>query len=76
MLEEVEKQKNKALKNKSSILGDLNFFIADRGKSGIVKDLRELSRIKQDEQGLLAFYKAKGMRPSLNMKREETSISS
>ena len=73
MHEEIEKQKNRALKNKSSMLGDLNFFIADRGKSGIVKDLRELSRIKQDEQGLLAFFKAKGMRPSLSLKREETS---
>lgn len=76
LMEEVEKRKALVMKNRQNVLGDLNFFAGEGNKSGILTNLNELHRIKQDEQGLLEFYKAKGMRPSLFLKKGENNSSS
>ena len=53
-----------ALKKKYNVLGDVNFFANphQENKLGIIKNLNELNLKKQEDQGLLEFYKAKGMR--------------
>lgn len=59
--------KELAQKRNYSALGDLSFF-GSAASTGILRSLNELGRVKQDQQGLLEFYKAKGMhakRPTL-----------
>lgn len=53
------------------MLGDLNFFANphQENKQDILKSLNELNLKKQEDQGLLEFYKAKGMRQSILIHR-------
>ena len=48
MMDEVEKRKDIMIKSKQTVLGDLNFFGGEGDKHGILANLNELSRIKQD----------------------------
>ena len=48
-MDEVEKRKDVVIKSKHSLIGDLNFFGGESDKHGILANLNELSRMKQDE---------------------------
>ena len=65
-VDDYEKIKKIAQKSKVNMIGSVDFCGSKGDTSGILSNLNELQKQKQDDQGLLEFYKTKGMRPSLH----------
>ena len=63
--DEFEKIKKIALKSKVNMIGSVDFCGSKGNTSDILSNLNELQKMKNDDQGLLEFYKTKGMRTSL-----------
>lgn len=64
--DEFEKIKKIALKSKVNMIGSVDFCGSKGNTSDILSNLNELQKMKNDDQGLLEFYKTKGMRTSLH----------
>ena len=62
---EFEKIKKIAQKSKVNMIGSVDFCGSKGNTSDILSNLNELQKMKNDDQGLLEFYKTKGMRTSL-----------